>query len=488
MDFCIILQADKEVLIVNLKFAAFCFYRSEPDILIIVAHLVGMWVRLAVRIDDTVVVEVVVGSRITSVVTTISIDHLAVLVIVAQSLVYEVPDKSTLIFRIFAHQIPVFLESTHRVTHSMRILTLDQRTWIVVLGISFAAAVTVIHRAEDIGLTVVSGTLILYRSAWIISFDYIIRLFEVRTISGFVTQTPEDDARMILECFYVQFVTLNVCLLVGRILGQGCFAISHTVAFDIRFGHQIQTILVTQVIPSRVIRIVAGTNGIDVQLLHDLDILNHAFYRYNVSSVRINLMSVGTLEQYRFSVDEHLSVLDFHFAETYILRNGLQHLVTVFYGDIQLVEVRSFCGPLLRVLYFPLTSQSSVFIHLGCFALHDFTLIVFQCQFYIIAFGILQIQLDVQSTVSIIVYQIRSDEYIFQMSFRTGIEIYLACDTGKAPEVLIFQIRTVAPAHHLHGDEVLFSRFQVFGQIKFGSYLAVFAVAHEFTVHPHLQV
>ena len=54
------------------------------------------------------------------------------------------------------------------------------------------------------------------------------------------------------------------------------------------------------------------------------------------------------------------------------------------------------------------------------------------------------------------------------MDFRCGIEIHLAGDTREAPEVLILEIRAVAPAHDLHGDKVL-AWLQIFREIELGS-------------------
>ena len=47
------------------------------------------------------------------------------------------------------------------------------------------------------------------------------------------------------------------------------------------------------------------------------------------------------------------------------------------------------------------------------------------------------------------------------MQFRTSIEIHLTGDTREAPEVLVLEIRTIAPTHHLHGNEVL-ARLEIF--------------------------
>ena len=62
---------------------------------------------------------------------------------------------------------------------------------------------------------------------------------------------------------------------------------------------------------------------------------------------------------------------------------------------------------------------------------------------------------------------------IFNMCLRCSIEVHLTGNTRKAPEVLILDIGTVAPTHHLHSDEVL-ARLQIFGDIELRSHLRVF--------------
>ena len=73
------------------------------------------------------------------------------------------------------------------------------------------------------------------------------------------------------------------------------------------------------------------------------------------------------------------------------------------------------------------------------------------------------------------------------MGRRTCIQVHLAGDAREAPEVLIFQIAAVAPAHHLHGYQVL-AFLHVFGNVKLGSYLRVLRVTCELAVDPHLEV
>ena len=102
--------------------------------------------------------------------------------------------------------------------------------------------------------------------------------------------------------------------------------------FDVGFGYYVDTILVTKFIPKVVVRIVASTYGVQVELLHNLNVLNHAFFRDNITAVRIQFMTVGSFEENRLAVYQYLGVLQFHLAETYLYRN---HFVAAFQGSIE---------------------------------------------------------------------------------------------------------------------------------------------------------
>jgi len=54
-----------------------------------------------------------------------------------------------------------------------------------------------------------------------------------------------------------------------------------------------------------------------------------------------------------------------------------------------------------------------------------------------------------------------------------GIKEHFPANSAQTPEILVFQVCSVAPAVHFQGNEVI-SRPEVRGDIKFGSQLAVF--------------
>ena len=102
----------KEILIIDIESTIHGIQILDPYILMPILDFVGMRIQTAVWSNDTIAIEVVVAGRITSIVATIGKDFLTGnRTLVTQTLIYKVPDVSTLILRIFANQIPVLLET-----------------------------------------------------------------------------------------------------------------------------------------------------------------------------------------------------------------------------------------------------------------------------------------------------------------------------------------------------------------------------------------
>ena len=259
---------------------------------------------------------------------------------------------------------------------------------------------------------------------------------------------------MVEATLYVALVAFHVCLGIVCTLGQCSFTITQTVRFDIGFGYHIDTILVAKFIEEVVIRVVASTYRVKVELLHDLDVLNHSFARYYIASVRIQFMAVGSLEQYRLPVYQQLCVLDFNLTETYVLWDNFQYLVAFLQSSTQRIEVRSFGSPLGRIFY----GQSNGLLtgSLYGFGYYHLLLGIEQFQFY--GTAALHGQFYGQSSVLVFGIQIRSDADVLDLLLVTSVEVAIAGYTGIAEEVLVFQISTVAPTEYLESNQILLSR------------------------------
>ena len=309
-----------------------------------------MCVWLTVWVDNTIAVEVVVAGRETTIVTSIGPNLLAChLALATKTLVDVVPNISSLVLRVLTNEVPILLEAADGITHGMGIFALDERTRVVALGITLTTTIVVVHRAENIGLSVLSCLLVLHWTRLVVTLNPIVSIFEVLAVACFVTQTPNDDGRMVLQHQHVVLIALDVGIVVVGTLGKCLVAISHSVALDIGFGCDVDAIDVAELIPTWVVRIVAGANSIHIELLHHLNILNHAVNTHDIATIRVKFMTVNTLDEHWLSVHEQLGILDFHLAEAYMLRNALQELVAIVEGSIERVEIWSFCRPLQRI-------------------------------------------------------------------------------------------------------------------------------------------
>ena len=208
----------------------------------------------------------------------------------------------------------------------MGILALDKRSCLRgILAIAHDIAVLHVHRAVDIGFAILEErTLVLDRTGRIHRLYQIIGIIEVGTGATFVAQRPENNGRMVAVALDIAAVALKMGVMENGILGKGTGPVSHAVGLHVRLGDHIYSILVAEVIPVAVIGIVRGAYRIDIEFLHDADILLHSLARHDIASVRVKFVAVRSLEQHRLSVHQYLRILNLNLAETGLDRNHLR--------------------------------------------------------------------------------------------------------------------------------------------------------------------
>ena len=214
---------------------------------------------------------------------------------------------------------------------------------------------------------------------------------------------------MVLLHHDIVAVAFQMGLLEEGVLGQRLVAVAHAVALDVRLGHHIDAILVAKVVPSGIVAIVAGADGIHVQFLHDLDVLHHLLYADNISAVGVKLMTVHALEEDGLPVHQHLAVLDLHLAETDLLGYHLYYLRLVLQGRIEGVEVGNLGTPLARRLHFGKDRLLGAG-HLLLFLPHLAAIGIDERQGERLALSLLRGNADLQRAVAIVVHQVGNDE------------------------------------------------------------------------------
>ena len=103
----------------------------------------------------------------------------------------------------------------------------------------------------------------------------------------------------------------------GRILlAVDGLVIAVSMALDIGLGTEIDAILVTEVVPAWVVRIMTCADSVEIELLQALYIAYHTLCGDYISLVRVKLMTVDALEEDSLAIDEELSVTYLDSAES----------------------------------------------------------------------------------------------------------------------------------------------------------------------------
>ena len=127
-------------------------------------HLFHGRMRSAVRIYDTVAKEITVARHINAEVATVCIIVFAVFILNKKSLVYPVPNPTTLEVRVFVDSFPLSPKVTGRVTHGMGIFRRSYRTVATFFSDFFQPSCTRILRYIHVGIPFPKSTFVVDRT------------------------------------------------------------------------------------------------------------------------------------------------------------------------------------------------------------------------------------------------------------------------------------------------------------------------------------
>ena len=112
--------------------------------------------------------------------------------------------------------------------------------------------------------------------------------------------------------------------------------ISQSMRLLICLIHQIDSVLVAQLIPQCRLRIVRCTHGINIQFFHQLYIAHHHLAVYNLPCLIIIFVQIDSFKVHLFAINKDLRIFDFYFTETYFARCNLYNIVfLIFQRDQQ---------------------------------------------------------------------------------------------------------------------------------------------------------
>ncbi len=133
--------------------------------------------------------------------------------------------------------------------------------------------------------------------------------------------------------------------------------------FEVSLIFQIDTVLVSEIVPVRSIRIVGIAHMVDISALHHHNLFFHPVTAYCMTDGRTGFMAVNTFEFNRHSVYIEISscntelilfggcIFKLNFTESDISGNGFKHLAFLVYElTNESVTPGRFSTPFLRVI------------------------------------------------------------------------------------------------------------------------------------------
>ncbi len=411
-------------------------------------------------------------------------------VFVAQPLVDEVPDERALSRGIGLDRFPVLAQVAHAVPHGMRVLAKNH-------GLGGAAVAphvvhAVVHVALDVGHGVVS--LVVHETGGILGVYPVRHDLKGRPLPRLVAQGPEQDRGVVLVPLHHAPHPVHAGFGPDGVAGRKL--ISHAVGLEVGLADDVEPVLVAELQPARVIRVVRGPDRVDVELLEELDILHHGGLVHGVTQVRVGFVAVDALQHDGATVEHHLAVDELELPEPDPSAFGLQNVTArVSEDQDQRVEVGRLGRPKRWAGYgallgdFDLPSGSDLDGR-GLRTEHDVALVVIQLRLHRDLALLRTVALDVGSDrerpIGVALVQIRHHGEVANVHLGGREQEDFPKDAAQTDHVLVFEPAAVGPAEHLHRDVVRASG-HVIGDVELGRGEAVLAVADVLTVHPHVE-
>ena len=107
------------------------------------------------------------------------------------------------------------------------------------------------------------------RAGRVTVLDPVVSSLEVDTVTGLIAHRPEDDRGVVLIAIDHTFDAVHMGFSPTRILGERLGTVAHAVGFDVALIDNVEAVTVTEVVPARIVGVVACADGVDVELFHE---------------------------------------------------------------------------------------------------------------------------------------------------------------------------------------------------------------------------
>ena len=309
-------------------------------------------------------------------------------------------------------------------------------------------------------------------------------------LSGLVAPAPGEHAGVVAPVDHHVAAAVHVRLRPARRRGEALHAVAHAVAFHVRLGLHVEPVAVAEVVEVGVVRVVRGAHGVDVEALHQQHVAEHLLARHAAAVHGRGVVAVHALELHGAAVDPHRAGR----AHLHLLEAELAGADVVARRDDERVEVGILRAPEARVgdvqVQAAVTRGERAHGRVGGVVEgggggRDGARPSRWGRFGRAGARPSQFNVEVDGGVAVVVDEVHGGVEIADLRLRRREEHHVAVDAGVAEEVLVLEVRAVAPAVDLHGEQVV-AGTEVLRDVELVGRAAVLAVAHLLAVHPHV--
>ena len=282
---------------------------------------------------------------------------LAVRVSDRDAVVHVLPDKATLIQRLFVGILGVVGDAAAAIAHGVAVLAHDKGLFRVLCQKLFDVCHRGVHLAFHIGggrvFPVPENALVVHKAAGVGAAEILAHLPQGLAAVALVAARPNEDGRVVFVPFQHGFGAGKHILPPLRArTGQRPFVrtvrtqfLPCAVALQIRLPDDIQAVFIAELQKIRVVRVVAGAHGVHVMGFQVLHIPQHLFPADGAAGAAAPLVAVDTLEHDALAVQKHLAVFQLKPAQTDFHAGALHENALAQQGDFCFVQVRLFGTP-----------------------------------------------------------------------------------------------------------------------------------------------
>ena len=256
------------------------------------------------------------------------------------------------------------------------------------------------------------------------------------------------------------------------------------VALLVGLVHHVHSVFVAELVPARVVGVMAGAYKVYVGLFHQFQVLAHYGFGEGAAGAGVVLVAVHAFELDHLAIHFEEFAVYFYCPESSCVTEAFRTVQ----GNFHRIQVRILCRPKLGPVYVEgkgdglLPAAVQLCGECLCLVVERY----FESGLAGLAASVVKADFHIKMPLCEAFVQAGLEEIVPDEDIRPGPQPHAAEYAAAAPHILVFQIAAVGPAIYFH-RQFVGAGAQVFGNVEFCRGHRVLAIAHLLPVYPYIH-